>query len=402
MRPASLTPHGLAWALFALALGGVAIGVGEFVPMALLPEIGHGIHENDTTTGHVVSAYALGVVVGAPVIATLAVRVPRRALLVALMAAYAIGNVLSAIAPGYGALLAARFLCGLPHGAFFGVAALVAATIAGPERRAWAVGRVMLGLSVANVVGVPAATWLGQSLGWRTTFAAVAAIALLAVLALMRFVATIQAPADSSPLRELGALKQVQVWLTLGVAAIGLGGLFAVYSYITPTLTHRAGISADLVPFVLSVFGLGMIAGNLVGGWLVDRALVPALYIILTAFAGFLAIFAVVSAHPVGAVLGVFLVGTGVSAGVGLQTRLMDVAHEAQTLAAALNHAAFNAANALGPWLGGLAIAAGYGWQSPALVGVGLAGLGLCVFTVAVALERRTRTASRDRALVER
>src|SRR4051812_34266893 len=234
-------------ALLALALGGFAIGTTEFVAMGLLPEIAGGVGVSVPAGGHVVSAYALGVVVGAPVLAGLGARFPRRTLLVALMAAFAAGNLLSALAPSYGLLLGARFLAGLPHGAYLGVAALVAADLARPERRAQAVASVMLGLSVANVVGVPAATWLGQALGWRAAFAAAAALAVVTVVAVWRLVP--QRPADPSATlrRELGALKRPPVLLAVATGAIGGGGLFAVYSYISPILTGRTGLPASAV-----------------------------------------------------------------------------------------------------------------------------------------------------------
>ena len=380
----------LTLALLSLGLGGFGIGVGEFVPMGLLPEIADSLGSSITQAGHVVSAYALGVVVGAPVLATFGARLPRRGLLIWLMLAFALGNLLSAAAPSYHALVAARFLAGVPHGAFFGVAALVAATAAGPQRRAWAVSRVMLGLSIATVVGVPAATWLGQTVGWRSAFLAVAVIALAAVAAMSRALGPEAAVRGADVRTELGALRRPLVWLTLAVAAIGLGGLFAVYGYITPTLTERAGMSDAVVPLVLAVWGMGMVAANLLSGPLFDRRLVASIYLTLVAFAGTLVLFTVLSARPVTAVLGVFLLGIGFALGPGLQTRLMDVAGDAQTLAAALHHGAFNTANALGPWLAGIALAHGAGWTAPAWIGVALALCGLVILTVSVAVERRS------------
>jgi MFS transporter, DHA1 family, inner membrane transport protein len=379
----------LTWALLALSLGGFGIGTGEFVIMGLLPGVADGIGVSITQAGHVISSYALGVVVGAPLFAVLGARLPRRGMLVGLMAVFLGGNVLSALAPTYATLIGARFLTGLPHGAFFGIASLVAADMAGPGRRAWAVSRMMIGLSVANVVGVPAATWLGQAIGWRSAFVAVAIIAAATVVAVLRWVPSTATSPDASMRRELGALRRSQVWLTLGIGTIGFGGFFAVYTFIAPTLTERAGLPESAIPAVLAVWGLGMVASNLIAGRYIDRSPVRSIYAILLLIAASLAIFAFASANPVAVVFASFLVAAGVALGPALQTRLMDVAADAQTLAATLNHAALNIGNALGAWLGGLAIAAGGGWASPSWVGVGLAFGALAILTVSVVLERR-------------
>src|SRR5882757_4508104 len=256
----------------ALAVGGFGIGTGEFGIMGLLPDVAGDIGVSIPVAGHVISAYALGVVIGAPVIAVLAAKLSRRTLLLGLMTAFALGNVASALAPSDGWLIAFRFLSGLPHGAYFGVASLVAATLAGPQGRARAVARVMLGLTLATLIGSPLATWLGQASGWRVAFAAVAAIGALTVL-LIRFLVPADCPDKSASLtRELGAFRRGQVWLTLGIGAIGFGGMFAVFSYITPTLVH-AGIPEAMVAVVLGVFGAGTILGNIVGARLADRTL---------------------------------------------------------------------------------------------------------------------------------
>ncbi len=381
----------LTGALVALALGGFTIGTSEFVAMGLLPELSRGVDISVSTGGHVVSAYALGVVVGAPTLAALGARFPRRGLLIALMTVYLLGNVLSALAPSYGALVAARFLGGLPHGAFFGVAALVAADLAGPGRRAYAVARVMLGLAVANVVGVPAATALGQAAGWRTAFFAAAVLSGLTVLGILRFVPRTPADRGATVRRELGALRRPQVLLALGTGAIGGGGLFAVYSYISPILTGRAGLSVGLVPIALAVWGLGMVCGNLVAGKLVDRGPVRATFLMFTSMAIFFALFIVTSTQPVLAIISIFLIGTSLAMPTALQTRLMDVAGDAQTLGAALNHASFNLANAIGAALGGAVL--GIGLAAPMVVAVVLTLAGMAIFAWSVLLERRTRLA---------
>ena len=378
-------------AVLAMGLGGFSIGTGEFVIMGLLPEVARDMGVSIPQAGHLISAYALGVVVGAPVLAVLAAHWGRRALLMALMAVYALGNFASALAPGFGALAALRLVSGLPHGTYFGVAALVAAALARPNQRARAVGWVMLGLTSATLVGVPIAATLGEHFGWRAAFAFVGAIAVAAVVLVHRWVPAMPAPRGASPLRELGALARRQVWFTLGIGAIGFGGMFSVFSYIKPTLIEVAGMPQAVVPLALSLFGLGMVAGNLVGSRMADKALMPTVGKLLAWSIGVMVLFVPAAHHPVTAALATFMLGTLVALGPALQIRLMDVAGDAQTLAAALNHSAFNAANALGAWLGGLAIAAGLGWTSTAWVGalLGLGGLGM--FAWALASERRAR-----------
>lgn len=393
-------PYGAALAQVALGVGGLAIGTGEFAAMGILPAVAGDIGVSIPKAGHTISAYALGVMVGAPLIAVAMARAPRRALLVGLMAFFLAGNVMSALAPNYPALIAARFVAGLPHGAYFGVAMLFAASMVAPNKRAQAIGNVLLGLSIANVVGVPAATWLGQTFGWRSTFVAVAALAALTALLVRALTPEVSPSSAASPARELTALKKPQVLLTLGVAAVGFGGVFAVYSYVTPTLTEVSGMPLALVPAMLAVLGLGMIAGNILGGWLSDRALKAAMVGGLVYSAVVIGLFAVTSANPWTAAINLFLIGGCIAMGPALQTRLMDVAGDAQTLAAALNHSAFNLANALGAWLGGLAIAAGYGWTSPGWVGLALALGGLAILLVSLRLE--ASEARREQAGAER
>ena len=274
-------PHGVALAEVALALGGFALGTGEFASMGLLPNVAESVGASIPATGHMISAYALGVVIGAPVLAAVFARTGRRGLLVGLMTVFALGNIASACAWSYGSIVLARFIAGLPHGTYFGVASLVAASLAPSGKRAQAVGRMMLGLSLANVLGVPFATWAGQIAGWRVAFLIVAALgastAVLAWFALNRMPAAIGA----SPIRELGAFCRVQVWLTLGIAAIGFGGLFAVYSYITPMLMFVTGTRESTVPIILAIIGAGMVCGTFVGGWLADRGVMRAVGILL-------------------------------------------------------------------------------------------------------------------------
>jgi MFS transporter, DHA1 family, inner membrane transport protein len=387
---ATLTTPRVALALVALALGGFAIGTTEFVTMGLLPDIAGGVGVDIPTAGHVISAYALGVVVGAPVIAALGARLPRRALLVGLMAAFLAGNALSALAPGDTTLLLARFVSGLPHGAYFGVASLVAASLVPDALRGRAVSTVMLGLAVANVAGVPAATWLGQTLGWRSAYWAVVVLAALTVGAVLAVVPSSRGDRDATVRAELGALRRPQVLLTLVVATVGFGGMFAVYSYVAPLTTEVTGLSRGAVPWVLLAFGVGGVAGTALGGRLADVALFRSLAGALVAVAVLLALMGPAAATGPTLLAGIFLLALSASTlVVCLQLRLMEVAGEAQMLGAALNHSALNAANALGAWLGGVVIAAGLGYTAPSLVGVGLAVLGLLALLASGLLRRR-------------
>ena len=382
--------------LFALAVGGFAIGTTEFATMSLLPYFAPALGIDAPTAGHVISAYALGVVVGAPLLAVLGARLPRRTLLVLLMALFALGNGLSALAPTYHWMLLFRFISGLPHGAYFGIAALVAASIVPPHRRTVAVGRMFLGLTVATIIGVPLANWLSQAVGWRWSFALVAALGVLTMICVRLLAPYSPAEPDSSPLRELGALKRGQVWLTLGSGAIGFGGLFAVYTYLADILGAVTHVSPSIVPLVMAVFGIGMTLGNLFIPVLADRAVMPTAGGLLVWSAVVLAIFPFTAGNIWTISICVFFVGFGGALGTVLQTRLMDVAEDAQGLAAALNHSAFNFANALGPYLGGLALAAGYGWTSPGWVGSLLAIGGFVLWSVSVATSRSSR---RDAAI---
>lgn len=384
-------PHARAgWAILSLAVGSFGIGTGEFASMGLLPEFASSLHVSAPEAGHVISAYALGVVVGAPSIALLFARAPRRTMLVVLMLVFGLANGLSALAPNYGALLALRFLSGLPHGAFFGIAALVAASLVEPGFRARAVGRVFTGLTLATLLGMPFSAWIGQWFGWRPAFAGVGAIGFLAFAMVLRFVPFVAAEEGASPLRELSALARPQVWLTLGIAAVGCGGMFAVISYIVPLLTEVSGIPPLFVPLALVLFGLGMFLGNFAGSAMADRALMPTVGGMLLFNAVALGLLPLMARSPGGACLSLFLVGFSAAIVAGLQTRLMDVAAGGQTLAATLMHSAFNLANALGAFLGGAAIAAGYGWSSTGVVGAILAAGGLVIFGISVALDRRT------------
>ncbi|EXF43337.1 major facilitator family transporter [Pseudomonas sp. BAY1663] len=364
----------------ALAMGGFAIGTGEFAIMGLMPDVAQGLGISEPQVGHVISSYALGVVVGAPLLAILGSRLLRRQLLLLLMGFFALGNFASALAPDYHALMAVRFVTGLPHGAYFGVAMLVAASMVAPDKRAQAVARVLMGLTVAILIGNPLATWLGQWLSWRYAFALVGAIALLTVLLVALYLPRSQNEPRNSPLHEMRAFNRPQVWLALAISSIGFAGMFCVFSYMAPTLLEVTGVNSGWIPFALAAFGLGGIVGNMAGGWLFDRLRLQAVAWLLLWSTLVLLVFPLAAQSAWTIFPAVFAVGTMVSLSPALQTHLMDVASDAQTLAAASNHAAFNIANALGPWLGGLAISAGFGWTSTGYIGAATAIGGLLVF----------------------
>ncbi|UWU29607.1 MFS transporter [Rhizobium sp. WSM1274] len=377
----------------ALACGGFGIGTGEFAIMGLLPNVADTFSVTTPQAGYVISAYALGVVVGAPVIAVLAAKMARRTLLLMLMLIFAAGNISSAMAPTFESFTLLRFVSGLPHGAYFGVAALVAASMVPVHRRARAVGRVMLGLTVATLLGTPLTTFFGQSLDWQVAFFSVGVLGLLTVALIWFYVPKDRVSEEAGFLRELGAFRRPQVWLTLGIAAVGYGGMFAMFSYIASTTTEVALLPETAVPIMLVLFGVGMNAGNFIGSWLADKSLLGTIGGSLVYNIIVLTTFSLTAANPYMLGLSVFLVGCGFAAGPALQTRLMDVAADAQTLAAASNHSAFNIANAIGAWLGGLVIAGGYGFAATGYVGAVLSFLGLFVFAASLRLERRDRSA---------
>lgn len=385
----SLSPLAILLIEIALAVGGFGIGTGEFVITGLLPDVASTFEVSIPTAGYVISAYALGVVIGAPVIAILSARLPRRTLLLCLMGLFAVGNTLSALAPTFWSFTALRFITGLPHGAYFGVASLVAASMVPPNKRTRAVGRVMLGLTIATLAGTPLATFMGQMLSWRAAFFLVGGIGALTVALLWYFQPRDKVQEGASIRRELSAFGRSQVWLTLGIAAIGFGGMFSVFSYIASTTTQTAQLPVGMVSIVLALFGIGMNVGNIVGSRLADISLKGTIGGSMVFYIVVMLAFALFAHHPIALYITVFLVGCGFAPGPALQTRLMDVAADAQTLAAASNHSAFNVANALGAWLGGLVISWGWGFAATGYVGAFLSLLGLGIFAVSVSLEKR-------------
>ncbi|MBX9393047.1 MFS transporter [Streptomyces sp. TRM72054] len=388
-------------ALLALAVGAFGIGTTEFVMMGLLPDVADDLHVSIPTAGHLVSAYALGVVIGAPLLAAVTARMSRRTVLIGLMVLFVVGNALSAFAPDHHWLLAARFLSGLPHGAFFGVGAVVATTMVAPERRARSVSLMFLGLTVANIAGVPVATLMGQHLGWRATFLGVSAIGVAAIASLALLIPHDHTHAPASGLRgELAALRSLPVWLALGTTVAGFGALFAAYSYITPILTDSAGYAETSVTLLLALFGVGATIGNLLGGRLADHAMRRTLFGGLASLVAVLALFPVLMSAQWSAALGVALLGTAAFVtGSPLQLMVMEKASAAPSLASSANQAAFNLANAGGAWIGGLALAAGFGTTSPATAGAALAVLGIAVAGTAYGVDRRSTGVGRERVV---
>jgi DHA1 family inner membrane transport protein len=366
--------------------------------MGLLPDIAEdllpGLYAQspeaaNAQAGWIISAYALGVVVGAPTIAAAAARWPRKRLLLALVTAFTLGTIGSAVLPTFELVLVARFIAAVPHGAYFGIASLVAASLMGPGKRARGVALVLSGLTIANVIGVPAITWLGQAAGWRIAYLAVAGIFALTFLAVLLAVPWQPGDPAATMQRELRAFGRAQVWFALGIGAIGFGGLFAVYTYVAPLATDVTGLAPAMVPVVLIMFGVGMTAGNLAGGRLADWSVRRSMYLFFGILAAALVLLGFTAANPVGLFTGVFLVGASSAAlSPTIQARLMDVARDSQSIAAALNHSALNIGNSLGALLGGLAIAAGLGYVAPIWIGLLLTIAGVALALASFSLDR--------------
>ncbi|WP_430593296.1 MFS transporter [Humidisolicoccus flavus] len=385
------------FALFALALGGFGIGVTEFATMGLLPDIARDLlpnfdaapEQNIAQAGLLISAYALGVVVGAPTLAVLAAKMSQSKLAFLLLIAFTLASLASAIMPDFATTAIARFVAGLPHGAYFGVASLLAARIMGPGKQGQGVALALSGLTIANVVGVPLATFLGQQAGWRWAYVAVAVI--FAVTLVLGFFTLPRTPGN--PKRgvaaELSAFRSGRLWLMVAVGSIGFGGFFALYSYIAEVTTRVVGLPEVAVPWVLATLGVGMTVGNILGGFLADRNLSRTVIIGFTSLIVVLAGYALFATAPVTLFIAALLIGLTSSMLIpSLQARLIAIAGEAELLGAALNHAAFNVGNALGAWLGGLVIAAGFGYLAPGWVGVVLASLGFVLALVSISLDK--------------
>ncbi len=380
--PAVLTPGRVRLALLALALGGFGIGATEFVAMGVLPEIARDLvpalaasnpEEAIGRAGLMISAYAAGVVVGAPTIAVVAARFPRKGLLLVLAIWFAVGTIASAVAPTFELVLVARFIAALPHGAYFGIAALVAASLMGPGKRGQGIALVLSGLTIANVVGVPAITFLGQVAGWRAAYLVVALIFVLTVVAIILVVPKQPGDPGATVRREVGGFRSPAVWFALLTGAIGFGGFFAVYSYVAPLTTEVTGLRPEIVPIALVVTGVGMTIGNFLGGRLADSGALRAVFISFGMLVVALLVLALTASSTPGLFVGLFGVGVAAaSLSPAIQTRLMDVAGDSQTLAAAVNHSSLNLGNSLGAVLGGAVIAAGWGYIAPTWIGLAL------------------------------
>ncbi|MFD8799648.1 MFS transporter [Streptomyces atroolivaceus] len=378
-------------ALLALAIGAFGIGTTEFVIMGLLPDVAVDFQVSIPAAGFLVTGYALGVVLGAPLMTVLGTRVTRKRMLMLLMGLFIVGNVVSALAPVFGVMLAGRVIASLAHGAFFGIGSVVAADLVAPEKKAGAIAMMFTGLTVANVVGVPLGTFVGQNFGWRVTFFVVAGLGVLGLLGVAKLVPEQPKPEGVRIRHELAAFRNVQVLLAMAMTVLGFGGVFAAITYITPMMTETAGFATSSVTWLLVLFGLGMVGGNLLGGKFADRHLMPMLYVSLGALAAVLALFTLTAHNKLAAAVTIVLIGAlGFATVPPLQKRVLDQAAGAPTLASAVNIGAFNLGNALSAWLGGIVIAAGLGYTAPNWVGAVLAASALLLAVLSGALERRT------------
>ena len=379
-------------ALLALAIGAFGIGTTEFVMVGLLPQVAGDFGVSVPTAGLLVTGYALGVVAGAPLMAVLGTRMSRKRMLLLLMGLFIAGNLISAAAPVFAVMLIGRVVASLAHGAFFGIGSVVAAELVAPEKRAGAIATMFTGLTVANVVGVPLGTYVGQSAGWRVTFVLVAAFGVLGLLGVAKLVPDLPKPPGVRLRHELAVFRDVQVLLAMAMTVLGFGGVFAAITYIAPMLTDVTGYADGSVTWLLVLFGLGMVAGNLVGGRFADRRLMPMLYTALGSLAAVLAVFTVTAHDKTAAAVTVLLIGAlGFATVPPLQKRVLDQASGAPTLASAVNIGAFNLGNALAAWLGGLVISAGHAYTSTNWVGAGLTVSALALALVSGGLERGSR-----------
>ncbi|RNG20343.1 MFS transporter [Streptomyces botrytidirepellens] len=377
-------------ALLALAIGAFGIGTTEFVIMGLLPQVGADLGVSVPTAGYLVTGYALGVMTGAPIMTALGTKLSRKNMLMLLMGLFILGNAISALAPVFAVMLIGRVVSSLAHGAFFGIGAVVAAELVAPEKKAGAISMMFTGLTVANVVGVPLGTFVGQGAGWRVTFLIVAALGVLGLAGVAKLVPDLPKPEGVRLRHEVAAFKDTQVVLAMAMTVLGFGGVFAAITYIAPMATEVGGFAASSVTWLMVVFGVGMVAGNLIGGRFADRNLMPMLFTALGGLALVLLLFTFLASGKATTVAAVFLIGAlGFATVPPLQKRVLDHAHGAPTLASAVNIGAFNLGNALSAWLGGLVISAGLGYAAPNAVGAALAAAALVLALVSRRLELR-------------
>ncbi|HEX5405408.1 MAG TPA: MFS transporter [Pseudonocardiaceae bacterium] len=358
--------------LLALALGGFGIGLTEFGIIGLLPQVAGDFGVTEQVAGYLVSGYALSVAVGAIALTGAITRFDRKKVLLSLVVLFIAGNLISALAPTYAVLLVGRIVAALCHGAFFSVGSVVAADMVAENKRAGAIALMFGGLTVANVLGVPLGTFLGQQLGWRSTFWAITVIGVLALVGIRALVPSTPAPRDTSLRSELGAFRRPQVWISALVTVLAYGGMFGGFTYIAFTLTKVSGFATDTVPWLLVLFGVGTFVGNFVGGKLADKALNTSLLVILALLTAVLVAFALTAQSKPLTIISLLLMGgVGLAIAPGLQLRTIKHAQDAPTMASGTNIAAFNIGNALGAWAGGLALGAGLGFVSPLWVGAG-------------------------------
>lgn len=377
-------------ALLALAISAFGIGTTEFAVAGLLPDVAADLAVDIPAAGMLVTGYALAVAIGAPLLTAAATRLPRKTVLLALLALFVLGNLITAVATGYGAVMLGRIVAALCHGAFFGVGSVVAAGLVPPHRRAAAIALMFTGLTVANVVGVPLGTAIGHAFGWRTTFWVITALGLVSVVGVLALVPRQPTDPTAGLKAELAAFTNPRLWLALATTALGFGGLFAAFTYVAPMMIDVAGFPAGAVTWIVLVFGAGAVVGNLAGARAADRALVPSVLVLLALLAALLGLFTLTAGSPVLAVGTLAAIGiVGFATVPGLQTQVLDAAGSSGTLASAANISAFNLGNAAGAWLGGLTIAAGLGLTSPNWVGALMVAAGLAVALTAAATHRR-------------
>ncbi|WP_327087466.1 MFS transporter [Nonomuraea sp. NBC_01738] len=378
-------------ALFALAISAFGIGTTEFIINGLLPELASDFGVTIPAAALLVSGYALGVALGGPPLTMLGARLSRKTMLVALMVLFIVGNLLSALAPSYGVLMTGRFLAAFAHGAYFGVGAVVAADLVAPQKRASAIALMFTGLTLANVLGVPLGTWVGQAFGWRSTFWLVSVIGVVALAGVLALVPRLPRPTGGGVLKELATFRKGSVWMALAMTVFGFAPVFALITFISPIMTGVGGFSAGAVPVVMAIFGVGLVVGNFLGGKLADRALMPSIYGSVALLTLFAVVVALVADNQVAFVVAIALFGTAAFATVpSLQTRVLDAASDAPTLASAANIGAFNVGNAIGSFAAGLTIDAGLGYTAPAWTAAVLGLIGLTIAALAGLQSRRT------------